>query len=109
MDGFDYVHAKPMPELIKAGLPAGFKSYALGVAGKEYGVYLGRLGGKDKPEPGAEQTASLQLGLPDGNYKIQWVNVLTGEKTSAEAKSSAGLLELKSPTFRDDVAFTVRK
>lgn len=109
MDGFDYVHAKPMPELIKAGLPAGFKSHALGVAGKEYAVYLGRLGGKDKPEPGAEQTASLQLGLPDGNYKIQWVNVLTGEKTSAEAKSSAGLLELKSPTFRDDIAFTVRK
>jgi hypothetical protein len=96
--------------LIKAGLPAGFKAYALGQEGKAYVAYLGGLPDKDKPQPDNEQSASLQLALPDGDYIVSWLNVLTGEKSKPQkVKSSAGLVELHAPVFRDDIAFSIRK
>jgi hypothetical protein len=110
INDFDFIHSKPQPELIKAGLPAGFKAYALGQEGKAYVAYLGRLPEKDKPQPDNEQSASLQLALPDGDYIVSWLNVLTGEKSKPQkVKSSAGLVKLHAPVFRDDIAFSIRK
>ncbi len=107
--GFDFIHMKSDAELIKAGVPQGEKGYALSKPGDQYAVYLGHLPEKNQP-PKEEHTAELQLGLPDGEYNVEWVDVLSGKSAKKEkATSTTGLLNLRSPPYQNDIALGIRR
>jgi hypothetical protein len=107
---FDFIHMKPDASVVKAGVPKGCQVYALAKSGDSYAIYLGHLPGKDEPATQSSRKAELQLGLPDGTYKAQWLNVLTGKPTpELQVTSTAGLLNISSPDFEDDIALSLRR
>jgi len=107
---FDFIQMKPDAELIKAGVPQGAKAYALSKTGEAYAIYLGHLPEKNQPPKTGQHTAELQLGVPDGTYDVEWIDVLSGKTVKKEkADSKAGLLNTKSPGYLDDIALAVRR
>lgn len=100
---FDFVHMQPTE--VADELPDGFAAYALEEHGKQYAVYVCR----QENEPSAEDaTVALQLDLPNGIYRFEWLNTLTGAvNESGQFAHDAGKRLLTSPTFVDDVALRV--
>jgi hypothetical protein len=119
---FDFVRMTPDASVIQGGVPAGAVARALVERGKAYAVYIHHgapgYGHTDQPAPsrpayrvaeGSQQT-KLELELPSGSYKVEWVGTRTGkvEKTE-QIKSSGGRQTLVSPDYTEDIALRVRK
>ena len=103
--GFDFIRMAPDPAVIKGGLPEGTAAYALAETGKQYAVYICRL--EDEPTT-EEMRVALQLDLPGGTYRAEWVNTLTGEIGQSERFShDGGERVLGSPAFEQDMALRV--
>ena len=107
MESFDFVKMKPMNELITGGnvtapLSPGKPPFArasirvLGESGKQYAAYI--QGGT---------SAELELKLPDGAYRAEWIDTLTGETTKAE-DLKGGPQKLTSPRYKDDIALRIK-
>ncbi len=83
-------------------LPEGVLGQALAEAGRQYGIYLCRS------EPGhAAEALSTTINIPKGEYRVEWVDVLTGEATEETVRHGGGALAVESPAFADDVALRV--
>lgn len=94
MDGFDFVRMKPDMSVIRGGLPDGTKAYALVEPAKQYAVYL--FGGRQ---------TDLQLQLPAGDYRMEWVNPVSGKLDSkSEFHHGGGVATLESPRYQPDIA-----
>jgi hypothetical protein len=99
INGFDFVRMKPDLAVIRGGLPAKAKAYALVEPGKQYAVYLF----------GGPQT-TLRLDLPAGDYQVEWLNPVTGRvDQKADLKHAGGEAVLKSPEFDPDIALKIRR
>ncbi len=99
--GFDFQRMKPDDSFIKGGVPASTTVRALVEPGKASAIYLHKI----KPGTGTEP---LQLELPAGRWRAEWVDPLTGRKVKAEAfKHAGGVRSLDIPMFADDVALRV--
>ena len=97
LDGFDFVHMKPDPGVIRGGVPAGAEARVLAQPGRAYAIYLS--GGKK---------ADLVLELPKGRYRAEWVNPLTGKPDkTADVDHEGGRVTLSSPEYPEDVALRV--
>lgn len=100
--GFDFIHMKPAPEVIKGGLPAGARGYALGKSGEEYAIYIG-------PAPD-RRSIELELALPEGSYGLEWVDPMSGRKTDGGiVRVAGGVAKVRSPEYQEDLALGVRK
>ena len=107
--GFEFIRMRPDPAVVAGGVPAGHRAYALAQPDKAWAIYVAR-DTKDKNAPTGPQTVSLQLRVPPGDYRTEWVNPRTGAVDKrAEVKLAGGVLELASPTFEEDIALRVRK
>jgi len=103
MHSFDFVRMKPDNSIIKGGVPAGCTARALVEPGKACAIYL------RKTKPGASIEV-LQVELPEGRWRVEWINVLTGRKVKTESlKHPGGALSLGVPSFSDDVALSLRR
>lgn len=98
--GFDFIRMKPVPDLVKGGLPGEAKAFALGEEGNAYAVYLS--------PPGAE-SAELELALPEGTYEVEWLNTLTGEIEKRREIRSTGRVKLAAPEYSEDAALAIRR
>jgi hypothetical protein len=59
---------------------------------------------------GSMQTVNLQLNLPAGRYEAEWINTRTGETERRDKlRHEGGPWTVISPTFREDIALTIRK
>jgi hypothetical protein len=95
MEGFDFVHLKPDPAIIKLA-PDTFPQ-VLANPGKEYAIYLD--GGT---------SCNLQLYLPEGKYRASWVNPITFRTDKEEVvTSTVGLVTLESPEYEGEIALKV--
>jgi hypothetical protein len=55
-----------------------------------------------------EESFILSLELPEGNYTVEWINPVNGERTKSEIIGHpGGLVELSVPLFLDDVALKI--
>ena len=91
---FDFTHMQPDPSVIKGGLPEKTKAYALVERSKQYAIYL--FGGPQ---------ATLALELPPGNYRVEWLNPLSGKSMQTERlKHHGGNATLVSPAYSPDIA-----
>jgi hypothetical protein len=96
---FDFIRMKPDNSVVKGGLNEKAKAYVLAETGKQYGVYIF----------GGTQT-NLEMELPTGRYRVEWLNPVTGE-TGAPVKlnHTGGIAVLKSPGYVPDMALWVVK
>ena len=94
---FDFVHMKPDTSVIRGGLPDKAAAYALVERGKQYAVYLFGGGQTD-----------LRLELPGGNYRMEWLNPVSGQFLSkSKVKHDGGVVTLKSPEYNPDIALRI--
>ena len=90
---FDFWKMKPdnsILKLIKGNLSA---FQVLAERGKQYAIYLENPNG-----------ASVQLGIPDGDYQMEWLNPISGTTESAKKVTAIeGKIKLSCPDLGEDV------
>ncbi len=97
INSFDFIRMKPDNSIIKGGIPEKATARALVQKGRAYVIYIN--GGSE---------AQLQLKLPKGKYKAEWLNTKTGKTNNNETfNHSGGNRTLKSPQYKDDIALRI--
>jgi hypothetical protein len=97
LHGFDFVRMRPDETTVRGGLSAKGRARVLSEPGKQYAVYL--FGGPQ---------ARLELALPKGTYRAEWLDPLSGKVLKAESVTAAAATTvLESPRFTTDVALRV--
>src|SRR5262245_15115496 len=92
--GFEFVRMKPDTTIVKGGLPPKGRARVLSEPGRQYAAYL--FGG---PE------ANLELVLPAGRYRAEWVDPVTGKVLqSGNVNATPPETVLRSPRFEPDIA-----
>ena len=93
----DFVRMKPDRSWIKGGVPEKVTAQALVLAGRAYAVYLS-----------AGSQADLQLELPAGRYKVEWIDPRTGSVAKmGDIDHKGGRATLTSPRYAEDVALRI--
>ena len=97
INGFNFIKMKPNDSVIKGGIPDKATTRALVQKGRAYAVYIN--GGSE---------AQLQVELPKGKYRADWVNTKTGKIDKKETFDHPGSNRtLKSPNYKNDIALRV--
>jgi hypothetical protein len=103
INSFHFVRMKPDKDFINSGVPDKMHAYALAEDGQQYAAYF------FDPGNAAAQSISLTLLIAAGDYRVDWVDVLTGKSAKSENIKSPGALTITSPEFRREVALRIRK
>ncbi len=103
--GFNFVKMQPLNSALKTPLAGSARAYVLAEPNKVYAVYVAPAG--EKPAP---REALLTLEVPEGNYRAEWINPLTGKVERRETvKSTHGSAVLTSPLHLEDIALRLIK
>ena len=122
IEGFGFVSMKRDDTLlVGATLPAGAIARAISEPGKQYALYIHHsryagwiikeleIGSCYEPVPGDYQHP-LSLALPEGRYRLEWVEPATGRRIGVSAVThGGGLLSVTTPRYRVDVALGIRR
>jgi len=100
---FDFIRMKPDKEFINSGVPGATHTYALMEDGKQYAAYF------CAPSNTGPQTMSLTLLVPAGNYRVEWVDVLTGKPAKRERVKSPGATTIVSSEYQREIALKIRR
>jgi Cellulase (glycosyl hydrolase family 5) len=101
--GFDFVRMKPDKSFLLSGVPEKVRVHALMEEGKQYAAYF------LDPSDAAARSLSLSVALPAGEYRIEWVDVLSGKPIKRERVQSPGVITITSPEFRREIALSIRR
>jgi len=97
INSFDFTKMKPDNSIIKGGIPEKATTRALVQNGRAYAIYINGGG-----------QAHLQIELPKGDYKAEWINTTTGNTDKNEAfEHPGGVRSLNSPEYNDDIALRI--
>ncbi|MHC4331116.1 MAG: cellulase family glycosylhydrolase, partial [Planctomycetota bacterium] len=97
INSFDFVKMKPDNSVIKSGIPDKATARALVQNGRAYVIYIN--GGSK---------AKLELELPRGNYRAEWLNTKTGKIDKKQTfEHTGGNKTLPSPLYNDDIALRI--
>lgn len=105
---------KPDNSIIKTA-PASHTARALIEPGKTWAIYLrpqmAARGAKEPASPPpARGTLTLDLELPAGRYRGEWINPVTGQTDKTEKlRHNGGTLRLESPPVTTDIALRLRR
>jgi hypothetical protein len=95
LNGFDFIHMKPDSALVSGELPQGVQVQLLSDGKRQHAVYV--QGGKK---------IDLPLSIPAGDFRAEWIDVLTGKVVKQEQRKHAGgEAKFTSPDYGDDIAF----
>jgi hypothetical protein len=113
INGFDFVHMKPGDSVILSGVRSNLTARVLSNPGKAYAIYLGPKPARGNNPPPPSSTGSdpgvLELNLPAGNYRVSWIDPVTGSALANEnLDHTGGMRRLTLPKFREDVALGIR-
>lgn len=96
LESFDFLKMKPNQAVITPGESR--KVWVLAEPGKQYAIYL--RGG-----PGA-----LSLTIPEGKYRLEWIDTKTGLGAGDEAfEHPGGGKKITPPGFQEDVALRIKR
>jgi hypothetical protein len=96
--GFALEKMKPDNSVIRTGLPANGRAWALVEPGRAYAVCLVGRG-----------TAELSVELPAGAFRAEWINTLDGSVAKKERfRHDGGIRRLQSPNFDQDIALSIK-
>jgi len=95
--GFDFIRMKPDNTIIKGGVPKGTTARALVESGRAYAIYIN-----------GDNVRQLQISLPRGRYRAEWINTKTGKVDRDEAfRHDGGTGSLDAPQYADDIALRI--
>lgn len=96
ISSFDFLNMQPDTSFI-SGKSKNIRVQALAEKGKQYAVYVF-----------GDAQFKLELDLPEGNYKVEWMNTLNGKSEKEEVlKHTGGKVKLISPNFTEDIALKI--
>lgn len=99
MDQFHFIRMKPDTAFIKNKLTGKAACQVLSEKGKQYAVYMS----------GSRQD-HLQVALPQGHYKMTWIDTKTGKILKKDTISiREDLTHLTVPFYKDDIALSLLK
>jgi hypothetical protein len=109
---FDFIRMSPDSKFIAGGVPANAYCRGISEPGKQYALYLhhstGGKGSAYKVTPG-DYVEKLELNLPAGEYKAEWVVPASGSVAASESFTHAGgKRTLTTPQHAVDVALKIR-
>jgi hypothetical protein len=94
---FDLLNLKPDRRFAKTSSPATVRGLAN--PGKQYAVVINGDGPVD-----------LDLSIPTGRYRIEWIDTKTGKVIANEnARSASSGMKLTSPAFSQDIALRITR
>jgi hypothetical protein len=97
INGFDFIHMKPNPSIVRSPLPKGVTARVLAREGSAYALYLRGQGVRE-----------LTLALPAGHYHAQWIDTRSGNAmNSADLDHPGGDARLPAPNYEQDVALRI--
>ncbi len=111
VDSFAFVHMQPLRGVVAA--PKDVAVEALVEPGKQYAVYLYAPIPDEKERktavPRATAPVEIELDLPAGRYRAEWIDPKTGAVAKAEdLEHAGGRRTLVSPPIGEDLALAVR-
>jgi hypothetical protein len=96
---FDFIKMKPDNQWIFKIFPENSRIHTLAETGKQYAAYL--FGGLQN---------RLELMLPAGTYKVEWLNPISGKTITKQfLKHTGNNLTIISPGYTEDIALIIRK
>ncbi|MGA2865921.1 MAG: hypothetical protein ABSF95_15725 [Verrucomicrobiota bacterium] len=112
---FDFLHMRPDNGLVTVVPAAGVTARALARPGQDYIVYL-----RTAPQPGehgqypaatfADGQLVVEVSLPAGQFKAQWLDPKQGSVIRSEHLTPAGgACKLAAPAFQDDIVLAIRR
>jgi hypothetical protein len=115
--GFEFVKMKPLKSDVIAHVPGGARAYVLAEPGKAYAIYFTPSPEQKKAPAGAPadetqspRAAVISLEMPEGRFRAEWVNPITGNIDKRESvRSKNGFVVLTSPSYREDMALKLVK
>jgi hypothetical protein len=94
LHGFEFLRMRPDQTTIRGGVPSGGRARVLSEPGRQYAVYL--FGGNQ---------ADLQLDVPAGSYRVEWLNPVSGTVEKREDLAHpGGIARLSTPPYSIDMA-----
>jgi hypothetical protein len=103
MNAVDFINMKPDNSCIKTWEPANLSARALVQVGKVYALYL-----RWPSLPAKAAEVAVELALPAGAYKAEWIDTTTGAVSKSEALGQAsGLSKLAAPPFAEDIGLRI--
>jgi hypothetical protein len=104
INGFDFVKMRPLNSALYAPVN-GARTYVLAEPNRAYAVYLAPTA--NKPAPGE---AVVSLNVPEGNYRAEWIDPMTGKVEKRETvKSVKGTVAVTAPPHQEDIALKLIK
>ncbi|GIW97102.1 MAG: hypothetical protein KatS3mg111_0435 [Pirellulaceae bacterium] len=113
LESFDFLKMRPDSTVVHSTSPK-LTSYALSQPGVAYAIYL-HVPLPHKPERvedhlQANRKVTVKLDLPAGDYRLQWIDPVTGRTRQEEKlQHPGGPRELPSPPIDNDVAIAIRR
>ncbi len=99
MADFNFIKMRPDNGIIKSAPPDKTTVRALALKGRAYALYVNGPGLKE-----------LKLDLPENNYRIAWIDTLTGKALGRKrVEHGGGELALEAPDYKKDVALRIRR
>jgi hypothetical protein len=103
INGFNFVRMKPDKGFLLSGVSKQLRVHTLVEEGKQYAAYF------LDPGKAAPRSLSLSIALPAGQYRVEWVDVLSGKATKREQVKSPGVIAITSPEFQREIALSIRR
>jgi hypothetical protein len=111
----DFIRMTPDDSIIKGGAPSGGAARALVEHGRTIAIYLRRQVAANAKEaalavsrePGP--SAPLHVDLPDGQWRAEWIDTLTGAVVRTLDVSGGGTRTIASPDYAVDIALRLRR
>jgi hypothetical protein len=112
-DRLHFVRMAPVSDFIAAGVPEGVSARTLAEPGRCYAVYLhhGQVRSGFLPQYSVDRRrklAQLELRLPAGRWRVEWIHPRTGQREPAsELEHAGGAARLATPAYQEDLALVV--
>ena len=113
LEGFPFTRMRPDKDFVRSGISAGAYCRVISEPGRRYALYLHHSGerkrGSYEAVPGSYRE-TLDLKLPPGNYRAEWVDPARGAVVSAETLAQQGERRLlQTPRYTVDIALRIQR
>jgi hypothetical protein len=98
----DFTRMAPDDSIIKGGTPPGGAARALVERGRTIAIYLRR-------HAAANEREALHVDLPDGQWRAEWIDTLTGAVVRTLDVSGGGTATIATPDYAVDIALRLRR
>ncbi len=112
--GFDFLRMAPDNAVITEGAPPGGSARALVERGRAMAIYLRkkRAAGSAKeepPPPDPGPPGPLRVDLPEGQWRAEWVDPMTGAVVGTADITGGGVRAVLPPDYALDIALRLRR